>query len=169
VSNRAIGRIDRRGQLLDLEALSTEIDAARQLHPQLRLKLNTVVNQINHGEDLSSMIDRFAPSKWKILRMLPVVNQHLKVSDDQFLSFVARHANFAKIICPEDNQDMHDSYLMIDPHGRFFQNSLQSPGQGYEYSQPILRAGAEAAFAEMVFDPERFRSRYILPVRGVLA
>ncbi|HAR05232.1 MAG TPA: radical SAM protein [Pseudomonas sp.] len=160
-TNRAIGRIDRRGRLLDLDDLATGLASVRQSNPSLRLKLNTVVNQLNHGEDLSAVIQRFAPQKWKVLRMLPVVNQHLAVSDQQFAAFVARHRTFANILCAEDNQDMRESYLMVDPHGRFFQNSPLIAGQGYAYSRPILEAGAEAAFAEMAFDPERFSARYI--------
>lgn len=160
-TNRAIGRVDRRGQLLKLEGLAASLAGARQSNPGLHIKLNTVVNRLNHGEDLSSLIQRFAPEKWKVLRMLPVVNQDLVVSDEQFAAFVARHQYFDRILCAEDNQDMRESYLMIDPHGRFFQNSPLIAGQGYAYSRPVLEVGTEAAFAEMAFDHERFSARYI--------
>lgn len=160
-SNHAIGRVDRRDKLLNVEGLSASLAGARQSNPGLRIKLNTVVNRLNHDEDLSSLIQRLAPEKWKVLRMLPVVSQHLVVSDEQFAAFIARHQEFDRILCAEDNQDMRDSYLMIDPHGRFFQNSPLVAGQGYAYSRPILEVGTEAAFAEMAFDHERFRARYI--------
>ena len=161
VINRAIGRVDRRDALLNLEGLAASLAGARQSNPGLRLKLNTVVNRLNHGEDLSSLIQRLSPKKWKILRMLPVVNQDLAVSDEQFAAFVSRHQDFDRILCAEDNKDMRESYLMIDPHGRFFQNSPLVAGRGYAYSRPILDVGAEAAFAEMAFDHERFSARYI--------
>ncbi|UVO16611.1 hypothetical protein [Stutzerimonas stutzeri] len=61
--NRAIGRVDRRGRLLDLDDLATGLVHARQANPRLRLKLNTVVNQLNHTEDLGPLIRRFAPDK----------------------------------------------------------------------------------------------------------
>ncbi|MDA7088964.1 viperin family antiviral radical SAM protein [Pseudomonas sp. SA3-5] len=166
-TNRAIGRIDRRGQLLDLDQLATNLYQARQNNPQLRLKLNTVVNQLNHTEDLTALVRSFAPEKWKVLRMLPVVNQHLAVSDQQFAAFVARHGTFTNILCAEDNHDMRESYLMVDLHGRFFQNSPLIVGQGYTYSRPILEVGAGAAFAEMTFDHERFNARYIPASAGV--
>lgn len=160
-TNRTIGRVDRRGQLINLEALNASLAKARQGNPGLQIKLNTVVNELNHGEDLSSFIEHLHPDKWKVLRMLPVVNQLLAISDEQFAAFVARHHDFDHIICAEDNLDMRESYLMIDPHGRFFQNSPLVAGQGYAYSRPILDVGAEAAFAEMAFDHERFSARYI--------
>ena len=165
-TNLSIGRADRRGHLLDLKELATNLHQVRQHNLGLRLKLNTVVNSHNHREDLAPLIQRFYPDKWKVLRMLPVVNRNLAISDQEFTAFVARHRQFGKIICPEDNQDMRDSYLMIDPHGRFFQNSLRLGEQGYTYSQPILGVGIEVAFSEIGFDPVRFNMRYIPTVTG---
>ncbi|MFG0527330.1 viperin family antiviral radical SAM protein [Pseudomonas sp. yb_5] len=162
-TNRTIGRVDRRGKLLNLSDLASALDSARQLNPGFRLKLNTVVNQANHAEDMSGLLGRFAPHKWKVLRMLPVVNQHLSISEEQFAAFVLRHRAFANILCPEDNQDMAESYLMVDPHGRFFQNSPLIAENGYDYSRPILEVGADAAFSQMAFDIERFLARYTLP------
>lgn len=160
-TNRAIGRVDRRGKPLNLNNLASALDSVRQFNPGLRLKLNTVVNQANHAEDMSDLLGRFAPQKWKVLRMLPVVNQHLSISEEQFAAFVLRHRAFANILCPEDNQDMAESYLMVDPHGRFFQNSM-IVGSGYAYSSPILKVGADAALSQMTFDIERFLARYTL-------
>lgn len=159
--NRNIGRIDSRGQLLNLDDLANQLDQARQHNPDLHLKINTVVNHHNHDEDLSPMIRRFAPEKWKVLRMLPVVNQELAISGQQFDAFVARHAQLAHVLCAEDNQDMEESYLMIDPHGRFFQNRSRGYAEGYVYSKPILEVGVDSAFAQMAFNPTRFSARYI--------
>jgi len=158
--NRAIGRIDSRGRLLDMERLASLLNLARRSNPNLHIKLNTVVTRLNHGEDLSDLIRSFSPEKWKVLRMLPVVNQELTVTDEQFAGFVDRHTAFDRILCPEDNHEMRDSYIMIDPHGRFFQNSQSVPGEGYVYSPPILDVGAAAAFSSMTFDHQRFSARY---------
>lgn len=166
-TNRAIGRVDRRGRLLSLRELVEVLAEARKYNPRLRIKLNTVVNQLNHDEDLSPLIQRMAPDKWKVLRMLPVVNQHLTVSDEQFSAFVVRHHSVAPILCAEDNHDMYESYLMVDPHGRFFQNMPVIAGQGYAYSQPILEVGAATAFSQMTFDPEKFSARYASTLDGV--
>lgn len=53
---------------------------------------------------------------------------------------------------------MVQSYLMIDPHGRFYQNRLG--GKGYDYSSPILEVGAAQAFTQIPFDLDRFLDRY---------
>lgn len=168
-TNQAIGRVDHCGRLLDLDYLATSLKRVRYENSCLRLKLNTVVNKLNHYEDLSPLIRSFAPDKWKVLRMLPVVNQRLTVNDQQFSSFLDRHSAFAHILHAEDNQDMLESYLMIDPYGRFFQNSPRLSGNGYVYSRPILSVGATTAFSEMAFDLNRYDSRYSSGVARVVA
>ena len=42
---------------------------------------------------------------------------------------------------------MTDSYLMVDPTGRFFWRSKYAPG--YDYSSPILEVGAAEAMAQI--------------------
>lgn len=158
-TNREIGRTDRRGKLLNLDELVANLDLARQINPRLSIKLNTVVNLLNAGEDLSGLLEKVRPDRWKILRMLPVINDSLAVSDAEFSAFVQRHRSFRSVQCIEDNQDMYESYLMIDPSGRFFQND-PSIAVGYLYSKPILATGVRAAFTEMSFRPDSFQSRY---------
>lgn len=165
-TNWEIGRTDRQGNLLNIDALAKALDAARAAHPQLKLKLNTVVNKLNGAEDLSPVITRLAPEKWKVLRMLPMVTDALAVSDNEFSAFVTRHRRFAAILCAEDNQEMRDSYLMVDPLGRFFQNGQQERAKGYIYSQPIPEVGAAKAFGDISFDPDRFCARYPQSAKG---
>lgn len=158
-TNLAIGRVERSGQRLSLNELTANLDFARQVNPALKIKINTVVNALNADEDLSGLITRVRPERWKVLRMLPIVDATLAVSDEAFAAFVERHSAFRSIQCVEDNSDMCESYLMVDPYGRFFQNQAAGKG-GYLYSQPILPSGAAAAFSEMRFNPAGFRSRY---------
>jgi|APMI01.1.fsa_nt_gi radical S-adenosyl methionine domain-containing protein 2 len=159
-TNERVGRSDRKGQQLAIPELARTLRHARSNNPNLTLKLNTVVNRLNAEENLSGLIQLLRPDRWKIFRMLPVIGQSLAISNEQFLAFINRHRSYSSIQCIEDHQDMLESYLMIDPHGRFFQNDVALAGQGYSYSQPILANGAEAAFSEMRFDATRFQARY---------
>jgi len=163
-SNRLIGRVDSHGEFLDLERLRKAVVAIRDRNPAIRIKLNTVVNRVNWEDDFSDIISLIQPDKWKILRVLPVTDRSMTVTNEQFECFVDRHRKYRNISVVEDNQDMVESYLMLDPQGRFFQNSPCSPG--YEYSQPILEAGAEAAFSQVNFDVEKFCSRYTVTGGG---
>lgn len=159
-ANRQIGRVDRRGKLLDIAELSGNIVTEMRKNPSLKLKINTVVNACNVEEDFTGLISGLSPQKWKILRMLPVVNQNLAVNDAEFQAFVERHQAFRDIYRVEDNDEMLESYIMIDPLGRFYQNGDDTLGNGYQYSPPILSAGANAAFAGMRFSAERYAARY---------
>lgn len=132
--NERIGRLDGRGIQLDLAGMIDRIALMRNLNPAMRLKINTVVNEVNWQEDLIPLISDLAPTRWKVLRMLPVVTNELALSDEQFQAFVDRHRALDSIMCVEGNDDMVQSYIMVDPHGRFFQNRIV--GAGYDYSQP---------------------------------
>lgn len=160
LTNREIGRIDRHSRLLSLAALIAVIADGRSLNPGLRVKINTVVNALNFTEDLRPTITQLAPDKWKVLRMLPTVTSDLAIADHEFAEFVGRHRSLAAIMAAEDNTDMVESYIMIDPRGRFFQNSLS--GHGYRYSEPIPEIGAAAAFRQVQWHADKFLARYTL-------
>lgn len=160
LTNREIGRIDRHSRLLSLTALREVIADGRRLNPTLRIKINTVVNALNFTEDQHPTITQLAPDKWKVLRMLPTVTSDLAIADHEFAEFVDRHRSLAAIMAAEDNTDMVESYIMIDPRGRFFQNSLS--GQGYRYSNPITEVGAQAAFRQVQWHADKFLARYTL-------
>ncbi|TDF62223.1 viperin family antiviral radical SAM protein [Cupriavidus sp. L7L] len=152
-TNGQIGRLDRRGRQLTPDTLEGSLAAARRINPEFRLKINTVVNALNWDEDMTPLIRRLAPEKWKVLRMLPIVTTDLTVSDAQFQAFVRRHFGQGLPMRVEDNADMTESYIMIDPLGRFFQNADASGG--YRYSPPIPRVGAAAAFAQTALSASR--------------
>ncbi len=62
---------------------------------------------------------------------------------------------------PEDNNDMVGSYVMVDPLGRFFDNTcFDSRKEGYIYSTPITEVGAQEAFKVVNFDQNKFWMRY---------
>ena len=159
-SNCLIGRSDRNGLILNIDALASMLSEVRSLFPQIQFKMNTVVNRHNHHEDFVDLLDTLKPDKWKVLRMLPVTTNDLAVTDQEYTHFVHRHEQYADIMFAEDNSDMRASYLMIDPKGRFFQNDSTTPESGYHYSRPILEVGAGAALSDIHFDYSKFVSRY---------
>lgn len=157
--NRAIGRADRKESTLSLEQLARLVNNLRAAHPGIALKVNTVVNAFNVHDDLRGVIDVLRPDRWKLLRVLPVLNDDLVVSDTDFAAFVARHACLGTRVSVEDNRDMLASYLMVDPQGRFFQNG-NGASCGYFYSRPITPDNIEQAFRSVPFDACKFASRY---------
>ena len=88
----------------------------------------------------------------------------------QFQSFVKRHQSLGDVLTSENNHEMTESYLMVDPQGRFFQNQTNvKAGDSYNYSSPILQVGAGAAFRQIDFDVAKFIGRYSMPPMEVAA
>jgi len=129
---------------------------------KIRLKINTVVSAINKNENLSRFINKANPKRWKILQALPIKGQNdlcisrFTISDSEFQNYVqSQKVNQQVIIVTESNDDMTNSYLMIDPAGRFYQNT----NSRYEYSIPILDEGIIRAAKSIDIDVEKFDRR----------
>ncbi|MBZ4331490.1 viperin family antiviral radical SAM protein [Corallococcus sp. AS-1-12] len=130
----------------------------------MRLKVNTVVTNLNAGEDQTAFLRELRPERWKLLRVLSVEGQNtgkvepLFCPREDFEAFVARHRGLERdgiVLVPEDNEDMRGSYAMVDPAGRFFDN-VQG---GHRYSAPILQHGLDAAWSQVHFSIDRFVGR----------
>ena len=130
----------------------------------LRLKVNTVVNRYNLDEDFRSFIRAMGPERWKVFQALSVEGQNdrhfgeFAVSRAEFDLYVERNRSVEQdgiTVVPENNEMMTGSYLMIDPLGRFFDDT-----QGkHTYSRPILEVGVPQALEEIMIYPERFAQR----------
>lgn len=130
----------------------------------MRFKVNTVVTTLNAREDMSDLVVKLRPERWKILRALPIEGQnsgrieHLVCSPESFAAFVARHGHLERAgirLVPEDHDDILGSYAMVDPAGRFFDDIT---GKN-RYSEPILRVGVDLAWSQCDFLPSRFSAR----------
>ncbi len=107
---------------------------------------------------MHELIEELNPNRWKVfqIKIMNNVNYHakeLEISRDELISFVKRHEDLNPVW--EDNDLMTDSYIMIDPLGRFFNdeecinNSRKS----------ILDVGIYKAFDEIRFDYKKFIER----------
>ena len=127
----------------------------------IRLKINTVVSRSNCEEDLTGFIARARPERWKLLQVLPVIGQNDGMVDDQlvtpeeFAAYVSRNRRVEDLgvaMVPEDNGLMTGSYVMVDPAGRFFDNTAGA----HTYSRPINEIGVDAALQEVSVDAGKF-------------
>jgi radical S-adenosyl methionine domain-containing protein 2 len=123
-------------------------------------KINTVVNRLNYHENMSDLIKFAQPTRWKVLQVLPIIGQNdgtidsLTITEEQFNTFLTNHSKLETYttIVGESNEMMKGSYAMVDPAGRFFDNT-----QGkYNYSKPILEIGARLAIQQMNYDFDKF-------------
>ncbi len=155
------------GRAVNGQALSSAdyIERARLVRGVgMRLKVNTVVTALNVDEDLRTLLTELNPEHWKPLQVLPVGGQNdghveaLLISKEQFRVFVERHRAVearGAVVRAEDNDDMTGSYAMVDPAGRFFDNTSGR----HTYSSPILAFGVDSAWAAIRFSIEKFSAR----------
>ena len=159
-TNLKIGR-NCNGKTLSLEAIKEKIKFVQEINPKLKIKVNTVVNKYNFTEEMLYSVLELKPYKWKILRQMPF-GANKGISDFLFYSFI--HNNYRESDCfnngfeisIEDNNAMTESYLMISPDGRLFQNG----GAEYAYSRPLTEISFAEALKDIKFNESKFDGRY---------
>ena len=126
---------------------------------EYKLKINTVVSKFNVNEDMNKFINKVNPDRWKIMQVLPIIGQNDKQIDNfevtlkEFNNFLKRHKN--NNIVSENNYEMQGSYVMIDPIGRFFNNSSGK----HIYSSAINKVGVKKALNEVGYCTKKFINR----------
>lgn len=158
---RKIGR-SRGKKTLSREKLIGLIESIQVMN--IRFKINTVVNALNYTENMNDFMIKASPKRWKIFQVLPIKGQsdntinEMKISDEQFEYFLINHKkaqNRIKNFVVENNELMTNSYVMIDPFGRFFDNTNHQ----LNYSEPILNVGFEEAYKQINFSLDKFNLR----------
>jgi radical S-adenosyl methionine domain-containing protein 2 len=146
--------------MTEMGVLQNKIDLLRNVNPKISIKINTVVSRYNYSEMMYEFINDIMPTKWKVFKELCFVAESKGCDNESFLKFIENNVQNSE--CPvfvEDNEDMTDSYLMIDPRGRFYQNT--GTNGSYVYSDPILNIGVAKALKQITFNQEKFNSRYV--------
>ena len=128
-----LGKLKRLGRAIGGNTPITEeeyldiISAIKQR--RIRLKINTVVTSVTWQDDLTSFIQLAKPERWKLLQALPIKGQNdayiadFEISTEQFETYVKHNRiveNDGISVVPESNELMTESYVMVDPAGRFF-------------------------------------------------
>lgn len=155
----ALGACNASHEVLSYEQLSALIRTAREWNPSIRIKLNTVITNINAGEDMTKIGESLGIDRWKMLRMKLFVNDsfnnsELLVDDTAFAGFVARHGNVSRDVVPEN--DLTRSYIMVDNQGRL----LDDEEEDYRVVGSLLEEDFSSVFRRYHFDRETYESRY---------
>lgn len=154
-TNNQIGRCSLTGKTFTKEDMLKVILRAREINPSINIKTNTVVSRFNWTERPIEAIRTFKPDKIKVFRQLPFEGAE-GITDKMFNTFLDRNKLQSEAFI-EDNIDMTESYLMIDPMGRFFQNGQNS---SYTYSPPIQKVGLHEALNSINFNIHKYAKRY---------
>ena len=133
----------------------------------IQFKMNTVVNKLNWDEDMNDAVASIDPLRWKVFRVLVLEGENaggddlrdarpLRVTDEQFKAFCERHsARHAQVMKPEPNDEMQNSYLLLDENMCF----LNCAKGGKVPSESILNVGVLRALSQAGFDQYSFEAR----------
>lgn len=154
-TNRISGRAVNRTVLCfeDYLALSENI---RNLN--IGFKVNTVVHKYNRNEKMSDKIKALQPERWKLFQVLPIEGQNdnninnFLISSEQFDRFIRSNPHNAVV---ESNDAMTNSYVMLDPAGRFF-NNIEGK---YFYSESVLQSDIKLCYSRMNYNKDKFLHR----------
>jgi len=155
-TNEMIGRIY---ENIIPDRLFYEKMCNRILSSGIDLKINTVVSKFNRHEVLSDFILSAKPIRWKVLQVLSVDGENdiekMKISDNEFQDFIVRNSKAKNVMIYEKSEIIRGSYIMIDPMGRFFDNT----NDRYTISEPINKVGVEKALEQISFSNQKFIKR----------
>lgn len=141
---------------LNKDTLLYKINLLRNAGGDFKLKINTVVNEWNWDDVVIPQMKELGCNRIKILRQMPFGSAR-GISEEQFYTFIRSNYRKTLPIYVEDNDLMTESYLMIAPNGKLFQNT--STGD-YVYSASLLSTNFSDAIKQINFDIEKFDSRY---------
>lgn len=155
----ALGACNRSHEVLTYEKLSQLITLARSVNPDIKIKLNTVITNLNASEDLTVIGRKFGIDRWKMLRMKLFAyegssNAALVPSQADFDGFVARHCEVSEDVVPEN--DLTRSYIMVDNQGQL----LDDEGEDYKVVGSLLTENFAEVFGRYAFDETTYASRY---------
>lgn len=157
-TNLTIGRCCRNKVI----SLSQWSKLAKAIHNRgIDLKINTVVSRLNLDEDLSELYRVLSPKKIKLFQMhlIDGINDQAKpheITEREFDSFCERHKTFESVIVAEPCGSMENSYLMVNPEGKFQLNNNGS----YQTFGDLNTTSLSEILKTVPLDSEKFGSRY---------
>jgi radical S-adenosyl methionine domain-containing protein 2 len=152
-TNRKIGRFSK-NKALEFSKIFKNIELLRIINKDIKIKINTVVNKYNYCEYIGDFISLVKPDKWKVFQALSINTNKIYCTKEQYMIFLQKHINLN--LFPESNDEMTDSYIMIDPHGRFYQNTNST----YTYSASILDICTSEIINHVDVNFDKYKNRY---------
>ena len=159
-TNIAIGRCCK-NEVVDLPHWT---ELAKVIHEcGIHLKINTVVSRLNLCEDLSALYRVIKPEKIKLFQMhlIDGINNRAepyRITKGEFEGFCEHLKSFDSVIVAEPCGSMENSYLMINPEGKFqLNNNGVYQTFGDSNTTPLLEI-----LKTVPLDSEKFSSRYTM-------
>ncbi|KAK3987071.1 hypothetical protein QBC44DRAFT_344225 [Cladorrhinum sp. PSN332] len=109
-------------------------------------KINTVVNRLNHTEDMNAHLGALKPFRWKCFQVLIVAGENDTTE-------TLRNGHKFTISDEEFGHLMAKSYLILDEYLRFLDRTGKQP------SRPLFEVGVKKALESVFWDEDAFLER----------
>lgn len=156
-TNIKTGRCTKTHDVLTKDDITNIIRKCREINPDIKIKINTVVTHHNYMENFSEFISSINPYKWKIFQAVSLDKNKIYCKAEEYRYFLNTHKELSKIIYAESIDELHNSYVMVDPYGRFFQHNDRL--DGYIYSDNILYMDSKSV-KSIKYDEKKYCARY---------
>ena len=175
VLQRRMGRCFRDGQVITAEEYEEKIRTLRSANPDIRIKVNTVVNSVNLADDLAPQISSWGVDRWKFLRCMPFSdgvhdNAHMVISDEDYTAYMQRLlSQFGADYMPEQyrypigkaqiiaERSLAGSYIMVDSNGCLVDDTLNT---SYTKVADLRRENFRDGLSRLTLYEELYRLRY---------
>ena len=94
-TNKEIGRVVKNTPM-NINKTLKNIQLIRVINPNIEIKINTVINELNKLEDFNLFIKNASPTKWKIFKILPILTKENSITNEDFYEFINRHGFVAQ-------------------------------------------------------------------------
>ncbi len=126
-----------------------------------KLKINTVVTKLNYKENMcEELISKIKPDVWKVFKVefIKGINnsaKELAITKSEFIKYIKLNKNCRPK--HEDSDLLRNSYIMIDPEGRVFQNRN---GEYIWSTKTIFETDLFELIAEVGLSVKKYKRRY---------
>ena len=172
---RRIGRCFSNGEVITAEEYAEKIRILRSVNPDIRIKVNTVVNSANLDDDLAPQIREWGVDRWKFLRCMPFSdgvhdNAHMVISDAEYTAYMQRLlTQFNADYVPEQyryrvgetlivaERTLAGSYIMVDSNGCLVDDTKST---SYTKVADLRNEDFREGLSRLTLYEELYQSRY---------
>lgn len=160
---RKIGSCTKSGKVLEnqrlVEICSTVRNYNSQTRKKCKIKINTVICSENKQEILKKNIETLQIDRWKCLRCQEFYkNRNHLVSDAEYNSFVQRNTLKTDNPVQVFEDDMKDTYIMINPEGKLLREG--SDGRSYDEIGSVLEKDISSLLNDLPLKKRKYFERY---------
>ena len=172
-----MGRCTRSGKILTAGRIKEITTLVKEVNPDCRIKVNTVVCSLNRDEIVREQIMDIPVSRWKIFKMMSFANDSFNnsdivISDEEYMRYISNNLGTSPEMLKDENshifslsdtcsvvveKNLDGGYLMIDANGNLVDNTINT---NYVPVVNCVTGDVRDGINRLGLDTELYWSRY---------